>query len=371
MKIKHKINRLRNKCSKYIEILKRNPFKQKKIQNIQKELLNEYDSKEGKLIIFLSPGKNTVNGGILSIASLYNETKKILKKNYKILMCSLPGDPLLLKYTKFDNDIIIYSFSESIDHFEEIDEIILHIPEYGVKKFLENISPKTLYKIRKSNLKINILLQNIDYIPSKSYIKKLKTIGYVTCTTAHEKYSNQELRNLLEIPLHKLSVFITPEAYTKTDFEDKNNLMIISPDKHEKKSKILKKMTKELPQIKFEIIKNYTYEDYKKLIIRSKWAITFGEGLDGYFLENIFSGGISFSVYNPKFFTDDFKSLKTVYSSYEELNENIVKDLEDLNDKNKFKNYQSEQYVLCSKYYSYERYIENLERYYNNDYTFP
>lgn len=370
-KLTLELNKLRKKFSKYIEILRRNPIKQIKIKKTQKELLlKHYNPKKSKLIIFLSPGKNTVNGGILSITSLFNETKRLLKNDYEILMCTLPGDPLLLNYTKFKNDVILFPFKESIIYFDEIEEIIIHIPEYGVKKFLENVPKKVTSKLMESNLTINILLQNIDYMSSKYSINQLKKMGEVTCTTAHERYSNQELRDTLGIPIHKLSVFITPEDYKKTDFEDKENIMIVSPDKHQDKFTIIKKLEQELPEIKLEIIENYTYEDYKNLITRSKWAITFGEGLDGYFLETIFSGGISFSVYNPKFFTDDFKSLKTVYSSYRELEEKIVNDLKYLNNKNKYDNYQCEQYLMCCKYYSYNKYIENLECYYKADYTF-
>jgi hypothetical protein len=60
-----------------------------------------------------------------------------------------------------------------------------------------------------------------------------------------------------------------------------------------------------------------TYQEYKATISKAKWALTFGEGLDGYFVEPIFSGDSSFSVYNPSFFIEDSWSLRTVYRDYD------------------------------------------------------
>ena len=66
---------------------------------------------------------------------------------------------------------------------------------------------------------------------------------------------------------------------------------------------------------------------FKKVISEAKWALTLGEGLDGYFIEPIFSGAIGFSVYNSRFFTEDFESLETVYSDYDELIKKMPMDI--------------------------------------------
>ena len=61
--------------------------------------------------------------------------------------------------------------------------------------------------------------------------------------------------------------------------------MIVSPDFHTKKAEILRLIAGHFPQLQIQIIKNLTYEEYKKVISRAKWAITFG-GLDGYFIDD-------------------------------------------------------------------------------------
>ena len=98
--------------------------------------------------------------------------------------------------------------------------------------------------------------------------------------------------------------------------------------------------------------------------------MTFGEGLDGYFLETIFSGGISFSVYNSKFFTADFRSLRTVYESYETLAHRIVGDIVELDREKNYVDYHNRQFELCKNLYDYKTYVKNLEDFYRGEYTF-
>jgi len=58
---------------------------------------------------------------------------------------------------------------------------------------------------------------------------------------------------------------------------------------------------KQVAGLSVQIIRNLTYDQYKSLVSRAKWALTFGEGLDGYFIEPVFSGAIAFAVYNEQF----------------------------------------------------------------------
>jgi hypothetical protein len=214
------------------------------------------------------------------------------------------------------------------------------------------------------------MIQNIEVLSPMEEIERLKRLGKVTCTTAHEKYSTLELRKKLGCPLHKLSTYVSPEKYNKRRYVEKEDLMIVSHDEHSRKAEVLGLIAKCLPHLKIQIIKNLTYEEYKKVISRAKWALTFGEGLDNYFIETIFSGGISFSVYNSAFFTEDFKFLRTVYDNYDVLIKKICSDIKDLDNETAYANYQKEQYDLCSAHYKYEEYIKNLELFYEGKYTY-
>ncbi|HEC88426.1 MAG TPA: hypothetical protein ENI52_03825 [Thermoplasmata archaeon] len=358
---------------KRLQPLKRNPIKEFKIKQIQEKLLKEnYSPNTNKLIVFLTPGYDIVNGGILSISSIYIESVKLKPiHGAQVVLCTVPNDPPLLKYTKFKNQNYIYRFSQILSYFQNLEYLMIHIPEYAVNRFLKNISPLEYTKFKKmKNIHFNIMLQNIKLLSSVEDIEKLKKFGKVTCTTAHEQYSSLETRKRLGVPLHKLSTYVSPEFYDRKSYTEKKDLMIVSPDAHPRKKEILNLIRKQLPGIDIKVIKNLTYEEYKTILSRAKWALTFGEGLDGYFVETIFSGGISFAVYNPEFFTEDFKHLLTVYNDFGTLIKNICSDIENLDNPKKYTTYQSEQYNICRKYYNYKKYIKNLELFYRGEYTY-
>lgn len=358
---------------KCLRPLKRNPIKEFKIKQIQEKLLKEnYSPNTNKLIVFLTPGTDIVNGGILSISSIYEETVKLKHiHGAEVIMCTIPEDPPLLRYTKFNNQNYIYRFSQVLPYFQNLQNLRIHIPEYVIGRFLKNISNEDYSHLSKiTDRHFNIMLQNIKLLSPIEDIGRLKKLGKVICTTAHEQYSSPKIRKKLGIPLHKLSTYVSPEQYDRKSYPEKENLMIVSPDNHPKKMEVLNLIRKQIPQLKIQIIKNITYEEYKKVISKAKWAITFGEGLDGYFLETIFSGGVSFAVYNTIFFTEDFKSLQTVYDSYATMAKKICSDIRVLDNKEAYTKYQNKQYTLCTKYYNYKEYVENLVLFYRGRYTY-
>jgi hypothetical protein len=348
----------------------KDPLITSKQQSILKESL---DADIKSMIIFLTPGFDTVNGGVLSIYSLYSETKKLKDVHEsEVIMCTLPGEPSILKYTHFENDANLFKFTIVLEYFKHLKSLTIHIPEYAVPYFIRNISKRDKIRLRSiPNVHYNIMLQNIWLMCDVREVKKLQSLGGVTCTTAHERYCTLANRKKYDIPFHLLSTFVSPELYTKKGLNEKEDLMIISPDPYSEKDKIIKSIEKNFPGMKLQIIRNINYDDYKKLISNAKWALTFGEGLDGYFIETIFSGGISFAVYNEDFFTPNFKGLKTVYMNYEELKERIIMDIKDLEDEKKYYEYQKKLFNILTQKYNYKRYLENLESFYRYDYTLP
>jgi hypothetical protein len=339
-------------------------------QNI---LLHRYPANTKNLIIFLTPGFDRVGGGILSISSIYEETKKLKQiHESEVILVTIPGDPVLLKYTKFANNNYIYQLPQILSYFKSLENLTINVPEYVCDVVAKNLTTKKFDKLQKiHNLYLNIMLQNIELLPDKHAVEKLSTFGKVTVTTAHEKYSNYDIRQKIGFPLHLLSTYISPEQYEFKKYNEKKDIIIVSPDQHSLKRNILTMIAKEFPQIKIQVIDNFTYEEYKKTISRAKWALTFGEGMDNYFLETIFCGGISFSVFNSKFFTDDFGKLQTVYPDYDILIEKICADMKSLDREPIYKEYQQKQYDLASKHYSYENYIKNLTLFYEKKYMYP
>src|SRR5712671_377882 len=134
------------------------------------------------------------------------------------------------------------------------------------------------------------------------------------------------------VPLHWLSVCVGPEYYPLSGYRDKEPLLIVSPDPQPLKEKVLHRIAQACPDLTIRIIENLSYGDYRKLARRAKWSLTFGEGLDGYFLEPVFSGGVSFAVFNDRFFTPPFSHLETLYQSWEALMEEMAADIKRLDE---------------------------------------
>ena len=350
----------------------RNPIRAMIIKGIQRRRLKKhYCPNARRLIIFLTLGHNWVNGGILSINSIYDETCRIKQiHGAEVVMCTIPGGEPLLKYSKFRNQNYLYSFSDVLSYFQECKELLIHIPELYVEKFAEEYATKDRLQRKKTScLHINILLQNIYLVPSRESIKKLEILGKVTCTTAHEAYSGYEIEERIGCHIHKLSTWVSPEQYLKRGYYEKDSVMVISPDRHKLKSTVLGVIATQFTQLRLQLIRNLSYEEYKRVISKAKWAITFGEGLDGYFIEPIFCGAIAFAVYNDKFFTEDFKTLRTVYPDYETLIQNICTDIGGLNNEVSYTLYQRKQFEMCAKYYDYKVYVDNVASFYSKYYS--
>lgn len=343
------------------------------IRLYQNILLHNYPANTKNLIIFLTPGCNRVGGGILSISSIYEETKKLKQiHESEVILVTIPGESVLLKYTKFSNNNYIYQLPQVLSYFKNLENLTINVPEYACDVVAEDLATKECDLIKKIHgVHINIMLQNIDLLPDKHAVEKLNTFGKVTVTTAHKKYSSPNIRQEIGFPLHLLSTYISPEQYEFKKYTEKKDLIIVSPDPHSLKTNILETIAKEFPQMKIQVINNFTYEEYKKTIGKAKWALTFGEGLDNYFLETVFCGGISFSVFNPKFFTDDFGELQTVYPDYNILIEKICADMKVLDREPFYTEYQQKEYGLACKHYSYENYIKNLTLFYEKKYMYP
>jgi SAM-dependent methyltransferase len=326
-----------------------------------------------RLIIFFTPGfEHHRSGGMLSIASIYRETAALTGLHgAKVALCAVPGDdPLFLKYTWFENENYLLDLNALLRACTDLEHLQLHIPEYAINRvalWLDAVSSPLLRNI--ATIHLNVMLQNIDQIEGQD-VEELKRFGTVTVTTGHDAYGTLATRQRLGIPLHRLSVCIGPELYRRTAYQAKEPILVVSHDEHPLKEQVLGQIARSLPQLQIRIVNNLSYEEYKALISRAKWSLTFGEGLDGYFAETVFSGGNSFAVHNDRFFTPAFAELETVYSSWEMLSERITVDLQRLDESTAYDRCWRQTYELLTKLYSTDRFRENLRAFYRGEYSF-
>ncbi len=325
-----------------------------------------------RLIVFLTPGYEWRSGGVLSIAAIYQESAALRDLHRaRVVLCTVPGDPPLLKYTWFENRNYILDLESVLKRCRHLDYLLLHIPEYAVNQVLDwltSASPTLMQDIQ--DVQLNVMLQNIDQIQGQN-IRGLMRFGRVTCTTAHEAYSNSATREAVGVSLHKLLNCNGPELYSLSGYQDKEPLLIVSHDEHPLKEQVLRQIAQVCPELRIQVIQDLHYEDYKKLIRRAKWSLTFGEGLDSYFAEPVWSGGVSFAVFNDRFFTPAFAKLETVYASWEVLMDRMADDLRRLDEPVAYHRCWQQAYDLLSDIYSPERFRENLRMFYRGEYTFP
>jgi hypothetical protein len=329
------------------------------------------DANARQLVWFLVPSWDICNGGLLSISYFHAETQMLLGgPGIAVVASTYPNAPTLKKYTAFPNSMDIFSFTEIITHFKSVEHAIIHIPEYFCKDFPGQLSPtERLFLDTIPRLQVNIMLQNIDQC-NPDDIQPLRTLtDEITCTTAHDRYSTQEQSTRFNIPLHKLSVFV--DAYERRRWTEKQDIMILSPDQHPVRDRVIEIIKKGLPNLELITIGGMSYENYRLLIAKAKWSLTFGEGLDGYFAEMAWSGGIPFAVYNDRFFMPQFNELPTVYDTWDELQTWIVGDILKLDHEEVYDAAGESIRKVLNELYSCEKYRENIRLFYNEEYSFP
>lgn len=237
------------------------------------------------------------------------------------------------------------------------EHLLVHVPEILCRRFLELIERRRHLLEDFGSVSINIMLQNIDHRPERSLVDKMKLFAEVTITTAHERYSTEETSAFYDAPLFPVSTYVHPGLYRRTTWEEKSNLIAISPDSHPKRDEVIRLLRSRQPTLNIIIIQDMAYEDAKNVFRDAKWSLTFGEGLDSYFVEPTFSGGVAFAVYNDRYFTEEFATLPTVYPSYDNLIENIVDDMDRLDSPDVYAATNRMVFDVCSRLYQYDKYM--------------
>lgn len=325
-----------------------------------------------RLIVFLSPGHEFRAGGVMAIALMYDESKALHHLHQaEVAICTLPGDPPLARYSWFENSRYMLDLESLLKRCNKLDYLLLHIPDYAVNqvlRWLAAASSTVMQNIRAVHL--NVMVFNIEMMKGQD-VAGLASFGKVTCTTAHKAYSNPVTRGALGVPLHSLVICTGPEFYSRSSYYEKEDLLVISNDRHPIKEEVLSRILQALPKLRIQVIEDLSYDDYKKLIRRAKWSLTFGEGLDGYFAEPVFSGTISFAVYNDQFFTPDFTKLETVYPTWDVLADHIAGDIQRLDEPDAYNRCWQQEFDLLSDELNTDRFRKNLQLFYRGAYTYP
>lgn len=340
------------------------------------KIQNSYNTSElekaDKLIVFFIPDREGVNGGVMSIFSLCRYSRQ-LNPSALTLLCTFPSSKTYNCNHLFLNNEKIWRFSQIIK-FSQPKEMIIHIPEYLVSKFMKRLSQKSIKWLRNvPSLHINIMNQNIMSMPPRDAWQNLFSLtSHITQTTAHDKYASQEICDRYGIPLHHFSCFIDSGQVKRYSFEEKEKIIVFSPDAEEADFKlhVRQEIEKGLPEYKIITVQNMTFTQYIDLVSKSFAVITFGEGMDDYFNRPPVLGSMGFAVYNEEFFpSQEWKKLKNIYHSYDDMQKYIVKDIKAY-EENKASYYADIELHnrFLSQLYSFTSFKDNLKRFYQGKY---
>jgi glycosyltransferase involved in cell wall biosynthesis len=336
-------------------------------------LSTHYSKHTKKLVVYLVPEVDTIGGGVMSICSMARVTKDIKElADQEIVVATCPSITTFFQFTKFDAGFEVLRFDQFRTYFTELEEIIIHIPEVYVFYFLLKIAPADADWLRKLNrTQLNILNQNMGLMPRPRVVKYLKHFAHeTTMSCAHKRYCTPQLRSSYDIPVHFFSTSNLIK-YKYRSYTEKEDLIAYSPDDNPFKNDILAILKEAFPTYAFVEIRNMSYEQYLSTITRSKWMITFGEGIDGYFVESIRSGSIPFSVRNYLFFDAAFNGYPNIYDSYFDMLGKLIGDMKALDNVKKYNAFNAELRELDSRVYNDEEYKQNIRNFYLRKYTHP
>ena len=353
-------------------------FREWGLVKIQDDAIAKLDASSNHLIVFLVPGADretgneTISGGVLSLVSLCEETARLEQTHHAVtIMCTFPGERLLTRHNNFENSTPVFRFEQLPQYFVKLASILIHIPEFLADQFIKRLSDSEMAWLRGlKQVHVNIINANILLMPPVESIRAMHSItSKITITAAHSRYCTPYYRSLYGFPLHKFSAWISPEQYVRREWREKSNLLVVSPDGNEHRDRILD-IIKRDGSVQVMVLQGLTHQDFKEKISNAKWALTFGEGLDGYILEPIFSGAIGFAVYNEDFFTEDFKEMDGIYQNYEMMATRLMDDIRQWGSPSEFTAIQQRQFDICAKHYNSREYTENIRKFYEGDYTF-
>ncbi|POO48417.1 hypothetical protein CPJ18_26190 [Agrobacterium rosae] len=309
---------------------------------------------------------DAISGGIFSIFSIVAEMRAL---GANTALFSMPGGEPIMRYVRFNNSEIISPFDSFLSLVREGKVKRVHVPEVLLLPLLDLLKTN---RIDCSNLSLNILNQNAELMPEKAkFESSMMRFKAVTMTTAHERYSSQEHADRWGLPLKHLSTYVSYDNYKRKEFAQKKNMIVLSPDRMGADDEFLEFFSNSSRGYVIYRVRAVHYEMFKYCLPWAKFCITFGEGLDNYFIETIFTGGIAFAIYNPVFMPLEMKSLPNVFADLQEMEEKIFSVMRDIESDSTYRDRVLEMnYNFLKKIYDASIYRKKLKSFHDGKFDF-
>jgi hypothetical protein len=328
------------------------------------------------LFVVIVPEHNTMSGGIYSFFSIAKAAYNMRHKHdYAIVIMTRPNtyDVTYLRQSNFRNSEDVFRFSQ-ITRCKRVKELYLHIPEYAAPGFIASLnSEQRDYLISRDRLHVNILNQKIELMPEKGEFEDLRAFAdELTQSVAHHAYFTQAHADRYDLPTLLLPPYTDLSSYEVIDRNEKQKLIIYSPDDGQHREPVLKAIKQGLPDYQLLEIQGITFDKFMELATRCLFSISFGEGFDGYVAQPIHQGGIGFAVYRPEYFpSEKLRELPNFFSSEQDMIDNLVPRIRALEkDEALYRRTNRAMIDVYSRLYSREDYMKRVEKLIKREFEF-
>jgi FkbM family methyltransferase len=329
----------------------------------QREIAQSYSSSE-TLIIFFNVALDVIGGGMLSINRFVACAQEIYAEGSTcgVAMSGVPLSSKSVEFTHFKAAAQQVEFKFLVEETDP-ETVKIFVPENFSLGFVKSLSDQEMQWLHsRKNFKLFVLNQNEQLMPSPTEFKDtiLSLTKNVVITTAHSRYCTSRTSARYLAPVKQLTPILPIMKYRTLG--EKERIILLSPDPIDQRYKgvtreqVLIKLRAELPDFEFVTVQNLSLDAYLDLASRAMFSLTFGEGLDGYFIEPVLSGGVSFAIFNSVFFPESFASAKTIFLSWDLLIEQLPPIVRRLSQSEEsYENQTKMLQSLLSQEYSYER----------------
>lgn len=259
-----------------------------------------------KVIAVVVPERDEMNGGIHSLFSIAAELRRQKRAHgFEVVVVTRPQAAPITHFrnTRFTNAETVFRFPQLM-RCAALEELMLVIPEFVASDLVDGLEARERrFLAGLSRLRIHVLNQNIDLMPPRAAVDRLRALTpVVTQSVAHHAYFTREVAERWGLPTMLLPAFTDLSPYPPASFAEKEKLIIHSPDPAPHKAAVLAALVRELPDYELREIRGISFDTFMDLATRCMFSVTFGEGFDGYFSQPIQQGGLSFAIFEERFF---------------------------------------------------------------------
>jgi hypothetical protein len=209
-------------------------------------------------------------------------------------------------------------------------ELQFFVLDSDLKQTGENLS-KLLYGLKLTHFKIHVhIITKLSSQPPRiqdlNHIKRPRIeLSLVSAiSAAHAK----DLRDTYHTPSLFLPLPLDESHFRFNDFNDKKDLIVISPEAHPHKKEVLKTLQKYLPHLKAEILQeNIPKESYIEYLSLAKWAISLYGYRDSFSDYALQSGCLIFRPRCEFFQEESHYELETLYPTLGHMENKLIYDI--------------------------------------------